>query len=108
MASPMDEIEQAAPSPALLRRPAVLRLLIVALLAEIGYAVLNLSTMTIYLRDDRHFGEANVGWVLVAFLLIEAVFKSPMGHLADRFGPKLFMLLGPAMSVGTALLSLVV
>jgi MFS family permease len=108
MASPATEIEQAAPSKALMRRPAVFRLLIVALLAEIGYAVLNLSTMTIYLRDDRHFGEANVGWVLVAFLLVEAVFKSPMGHLADRFGPKTFMLLGPAMSVATALLSLVV
>jgi len=93
---------------ALIRRPEVFRLLLVALLAEIAYAVLNISTMTVYLRDDRHFGESTVGLVLVAFLFIEAVFKSPMGHFADRFGPKLFMLLGPTMSVGTSLLSLAV
>lgn len=97
-----------APPQALLRRPEVWRLLVIALLAEIGYAVLNLSTMTIYLRDDRNFGESLVGWVLVAFLLVEAVFKSPMGHFADRFGPRMLMFLGPAMSVGTALLSLAV
>ncbi|AIE83984.1 MFS transporter [Fimbriimonas ginsengisoli] len=108
MANPLTTTEPATPNKALLRRPTVLRLLIVALLAEIGYAVLNLSTMTIYLRDDRHFGEATVGWVVVSFLLVEALFKSPMGHLADRFGPKMFMLLGPAMSAVTAVLSLVV
>jgi DHA1 family multidrug resistance protein-like MFS transporter len=93
---------------ALIRRPAVYRLLIIALLAEISYAVLNISTMTVYLRDDRQFGESVVGLVLVAFLFSEAVFKSPMGHLADRFGPRLFMFLGPLMSVGTSLLSLAV
>lgn len=92
----------------LFRRPAVLRLLVIALLAEIGYAVMNISTMPLYLRDDRHFGESVIGWVMVAFLLIEAAFKGPMGHFADRFGPRLFMFLGPAMSVGTSILSLAV
>jgi MFS family permease len=92
----------------LLRRPAVARLLLIALLAEIAYAVLNISTMTVYLRDDRHFGESVVGVVLVSFLLFEALFKSPMGHLADRFGPKLLMFIGPSISVATALLSFAV
>lgn len=98
----------AVPAKMLLRRPAVLRLLIIALMAEIGYAALNLSTMPVYLTKDRAFGESVVGLVLTAFLFAEAVFKTPMGHLADRYGPKRLMLFGPAISVGTALLSLVV
>jgi MFS family permease len=93
---------------ALYRRPEVVRLLVIALLAEIAYAVLNLSTMTVYLRDDRHFGESVIGLVVVSFLLFEAVFKGPMGHFADRFGPKLFISLGPALSILTSLLSLAV
>ena len=101
-----------APQPqkgnSLLRRPAVLKLLLIALLAETGYAVMNLSTMQVYLRDDRHFGTGTIGLVIVAFLLAEAVFKSPMGHISDKIGPKKLMLIGPAMSVGTALVGLVI
>jgi len=79
--------------------------LLIALLAEIAYAVLNISTMPVYLVGDRHLGEAGPGYVLVAFLFFEAVFKSPMGHLADRFGPKRLMMLGPFISVATSLIS---
>ncbi|HVT13410.1 MAG TPA: MFS transporter [Fimbriimonadaceae bacterium] len=97
--------------------PAVWRLLVVALLAEIGYAVLNISTMPVYLKAEptksiisngRGFGESVISLVIVAFLLSEAIFKSPMGHLADRIGPKRLMMFGPLLSVGTAILSLVV
>lgn len=95
----------------------VWRLLIVALFAEVGYAVLNISTMPVYLEaaptsglisNGRGFGASVIGLVLVAFLLSEAIFKSPMGHLADRFGPKKLMLFGPLLSVGTSILSLLV
>ncbi|MDR3689940.1 MAG: MFS transporter [Fimbriimonas sp.] len=89
----------------LMRRPRVAKLLVIALLAEIGYAVLNISAMPIYLKGDRHFGATALGFVLVAFLLCEAVFKSPMGHMADRFGPKKLMLIGPMISVVTSLVS---
>ncbi|MFI5386046.1 MAG: MFS transporter [Fimbriimonadales bacterium] len=97
--------------------PAVWRLLIVALLAEIGYAVLNISTMPVYLKapptntwisNGRGLGASVIGLVLVAFLLSEAIFKGPMGHLADRFGPKRLMLVGPLLSTGTAILTLAV
>ncbi len=98
--------------PPVYRRPQVLRLLIIALLAEIAYAVLNISTMPIYLisvpepgmhliPNGRGFGASVIGLVLAAFLLSEAVFKSPMGHLADKFGPKNLMLAGPAISFCT-------
>jgi DHA1 family multidrug resistance protein-like MFS transporter len=111
------EIPSVAQSP--IRKPAVYRLLIIALLAEIAYGVMNLSTMPVYLAfrepgtdasipNGRGFGEAIVGVVLVAFLLSEAIFKGPMGHLADRIGPKRLMVLGPALSIGTSILTLFV
>jgi len=98
-------------------QPSVWRLLVVALFAEIGYAVLNISTMPVYLEaaptktfisNGRGFGASVIGLVLVAFLLTEALFKGPMGHLADRFGPRKLMMFGPLLSVGTSILSLLV
>ncbi len=103
----MSVIPSAKVSPLILR-PAVSRLLLIALFAEIGYAVLNISTMQVYLRDDRKFTESVFGFVLVSYLFFEAVFKGPMGQLADRFGPKRLMLIGPSLSVLTAILSLCV
>lgn len=92
----------------LLQRPAVMRLLILALLAEVGYAVLNISTMPVYLQFDRGFGASVTGLVVTAFLLSEAVFKSPMGALADRVGRKTMVVLGPSLTIFTALATLVV
>lgn len=92
----------------LLARPFVRRMLATALLAEIGYAVLNISTMQVYLQYDRHFSAFGVSLVLVAFLLSEAVMKGPMGHLADRVGHKRLMLIGPLITLGTSIASLVV
>ncbi len=92
----------------LLRRPVVVRLLAIALLAEIAYAVLNISTMPVYLKFDRGFGASIIGLVLAAFLFSEAVFKGPMGAFADRFGRRRLMMLGPAMTAVTALLTLLI
>ena len=89
--------------PKLLGRRDVRRLTLIALIAEIGYAVLNISAMPVYLKYHRNMSESVIGIVLVAFLLSEAVFKSPMGHLADRFGRKRLIVIGPALSVFTAL-----
>lgn len=94
--------------PPLMFRGPVLKLLIVALLAETGYAVVNISTMQVYLRTDRGFGESLISLVLVAFLFSEAVFKGPMGLIADRFGARIPMTVGPALPAVTAILSLVV
>ena len=99
------------------KRPAVWRLLLVALFAEIGYAVMNISTMPIYLAkapvgarhlipEGRGLGESVIGWIVVAFLLSEAVLKSPMGTLADRIGPRKLMLYGPLITVFTSVATL--
>jgi len=102
-----------------LKIPMVRRLLVIALLAEIGYAVLNISTMPVYLEADpgprglllpegRGLGSTVISLVIVAFLFSEAVFKSPMGALADRFGPRKLMLAGPCITTCTALLTMAV
>ncbi len=109
----------ASDSRAIFRRPAVLRLLLVALLAEIGYAVLNISTMPVYLAakpgpgphlfpEGRDLGSSVIGFVLVGFLLSEAVFKGPMGSLADRYGPRRLMMAGPCITTVTSLLTLAI
>lgn len=105
MAGASAEVEKQKP---LLLRPPVLRLLLMALFAETGYAMLNISTMPVYLKYDRGFGTGVIGLVLVAFLLSEAIFKSPMGALADRFGRKRLIVVGPALSVLTATLTVLV
>lgn len=104
----LDPKQQMRAARGLLARPALLRLILVALLAEIGYSVLNFSTMPVYLRDDRHFGVTSIGFVFVSYLLCEAIFKGWMGHLADKFGPRNLMAFGPLISVFTSLLSLAV
>jgi len=92
----------------LLRQPLLRRVLLMALMAEIAYAVLNISTMPVYLTFDRGFGLSVSGFVLTAFLLSEAIFKSPMGSLADRIGRKRLIVLGPALTFCTALLTLAI
>jgi len=89
-----------------LKQPAVRRLLAVALLAELAYASLNLSTMPVYLRDARGFGEAAVGIVLGVFLGTEAVAKLVTGRWADRYGTRRLIVFGPLLSVVSVILTL--
>lgn len=107
-----------SPNISVIRQVAVRRLLVIALLAEIGYAVLNIATMPVYLAADpgprhllipegRGLGTSVIGTVLVAFLLSEAVFKGPMGALADRFGHRRLMLAGPCITTCTSLLTMI-
>ena len=94
--------------PSLLKNRAIIRLLLVALLAEIGYATLNIASMPVFLSKDHGFGESVVGLVVTAYLLSEAIFRSPMGHFADRFGFRRFMLIGPCLTVCTSIISLLI
>lgn len=93
---------------ALWRRPAVARLLLIALMAEMGYAMLNISTMPVYLKFERGFSEGWIGLVVTAFLLSEAVFKGWMGKLADRFGNRRLMTVGPLLTVATVLFTILI
>lgn len=103
----MAAVEEARKRP-IWARPPVLRLLCVALFAELGVAVLNVLAMPVYLRDERNLTEGIAGVVMMAFLLTEALFKSYFGHLADRFGRSRFLLFAPIVWMTTPLLTLAV
>jgi DHA1 family multidrug resistance protein-like MFS transporter len=90
------------------RRPAVFRLLLIALFGELGIAVLNVSAMPVYLTNDRGFSPGLVGVVFAAFLVSEAIFKSLAGHWADKHGRRPFLVAAPAILVFTPLLTLLV
>jgi MFS transporter, DHA1 family, multidrug resistance protein len=92
----------------LFRRPLVFKLLLIALFAEIAYATLNISTMPVYLRIDRGFGAFPIAIILMGFLISEAVFKGPAGHVADRYGCKKLMVIAPAITLCTSILSALV
>src|SRR5687767_9821804 len=89
------------------RRPEVFRLLLVALAAELGFAVLNVSVMPVFL-DDRGLSGKVIATVFATFLLAEALLKGFAGHMADKYGRRLFMILAPAMMVCTPLLTMLV
>ncbi|HXH61340.1 MAG TPA: MFS transporter [Fimbriimonadaceae bacterium] len=90
------------------RQPGLVSLLAIALLAELAYAVLNISAMPVYLKNDRGFPEGTIALIVATFLFSEAVFKGPMGWMADRFGRKRMVVLGPVLTVFTAVGSLFV
>lgn len=73
----------------------------VALIAEIAFATLNLSTMPVYLTQDRDLSERWVGIALAGFLLSETLLKSRFGAWADRIGPQRPILTGAALGIFT-------
>lgn len=101
----MSEAPPATKPAPIWKNPTVGRLLLVALLAEIGYAVLNISTMPVYLSFDRNFGASSAVYVFCGFLVAEAAMKGPMGHFADRLGSRKLMMIAPLLTVGTSILS---
>lgn len=89
------------------KRPEVFRLLLVALAAELGFAVLNISVMPVFLEHRGMSGKV-IASVFSTFLLAEALLKGFAGHMADKYGRRLFMILAPALMVCTPLLTMMV
>ncbi len=83
-------------------------LVLMAGFAELGYVTLNISAMPVYLRDTIGLGESTVTAVGSVFLLTEAIFRAPMGMLSDRLGRRRLMLVGPSLTMFTALATVMV
>lgn len=94
-------------SVAVWKRPAVFRLLLIALAAELGFAVLNVSVMPVFLESRGMSGKV-IAAVLGVFLLSEALLKGVAGHYADKLGKRLFLVLAPSLMVVTPILTLAV
>lgn len=77
-----------------------------ALLAELAYAILNLSALPMYMKFVVH-AEQYWGMIFSTFLLTEAVSRPGLGALGDRIGRKPLMMAGPAVTAVTAYLTIV-
>lgn len=76
-----------------------------ALLAELAYAVLNLSALPVYVSITLKQG-AWWGIIYSIFLLTEALSRPWFGALGDRIGRKPLMIAGPAITSVTAYLTI--
>ncbi len=76
-----------------------------ALFAELGYAILNLSAMPMYVEYVLKRGEA-LGLIISTFLLTEAVSRPAFGALGDRIGRKPLLVAGPAVTAVTSYLTI--
>lgn len=84
--------------------PALLQLAIVSTCAEMTWATLLLVLQYYFEREllvgqSDQFIVSKVALTVLAFTGAETLFKYPMGTLADRYGPRRFVLL--ALSIGT-------
>jgi MFS transporter, DHA1 family, multidrug resistance protein len=76
---------------------------IVAAVAELAYGVINQSAIPPYVQQIGL--TAHIGVIYATFLVVETIFKSPMGHLGDRWGRRPLIVGGAATSAVTALLT---
>jgi MFS transporter, DHA1 family, multidrug resistance protein len=84
----------------------LLALGVAALLAELAYAILNLSALPPYVSFSLH-DEPYWGLILSTFLLTEAVSRPAFGALGDKIGRRPLMIAGPAITCVTAYLTII-
>jgi MFS transporter, ACS family, glucarate transporter len=68
----------------------------------------NISIAARFIQQEFHISDLQLGPVFSAFLVGYALFQAPAGRLADRFGPRLILMLGTLWwGVFTALTAMV-
>ncbi|MEO7719947.1 MAG: MFS transporter [Capsulimonas sp.] len=82
----------------------ILPVCLIALCAELATAILNNSTLPVYFHNGLKIGTDVLTLIMIPFFISEALFKSPLGVLADRFGRKPLMLAGALVTVFTPLI----
>lgn len=89
--------------------PALLQLALVSTCAETTWATL-LFVLEFYFKDELLNGQSDqfiaskIALAFLAFTGAETLFKYPMGTLADRYGPRRFVLLALSICTATPLL----
>ncbi len=76
---------------------------LIAICSELGISVLNNSVLTVYLTLGLKISTKYFSYILIPFYISEALFKFPLGVLADKFGRKPLMLCGALITVFTPL-----
>jgi DHA1 family multidrug resistance protein-like MFS transporter len=83
----------------------LLSLGVAALLAELAYAILNLSALPMYVTFSLKEGQV-LGLIISTFLLTEAVSRPAFGALGDRIGRKPLLIAGPIVTALTSYLTI--
>ncbi len=87
-------------------------LIVVALFAEWGYAIMNVCVLPVYLKEPPPQGlgapMSLIGLVISTFLVAETAFKPLFGWSGDRYGRKRFIVLGLIICSATPLLMRIV
>lgn len=78
-----------------------------ALLAELAYAILNLSAMPMYVDKGLH-QFSHYGLIFGTFLATEALSRPALGALGDRIGRKPLMVAAPAITAVTSYVTILV
>jgi MFS family permease len=82
---------------------AVIALALVAAVAEAAYAVINVLALPVFVDRELHATHW-LGFIVGAFLLVEALMKSPMGAVSDRYGRRILLVGGPIVAAASSLL----
>ena len=80
----------------------------IAAFAELGYAVINNSAFQVYFKYGLDIRVVLISTVMAPFFMSEVFFKGPFGVLADRIGRKTLMVVGPAVTIFTPVLTILV
>ncbi len=89
--------------------PVLLRLAVICVCAETSWATL-LIVMEFYFKEELlvaqspQYVASKVATAFLAFVGVETLFKYPMGRLADKYGPRPFVLLSMALCSVTGVL----
>jgi MFS transporter, DHA1 family, multidrug resistance protein len=75
--------------------PFLIRAALVVAISQVAFALLNVYALPRYMELVLDLNGKMLGAAISTFLLAEALLKYPLGHLSDRFGRKIFIVLGP-------------
>jgi MFS family permease len=87
---------------------ATLPVALIAAFAELGYAVINNSAFQVYCKLGLGITAFVIVKVMAPFYLSEVFCKGPFGLLADRIGRKTLMVIGPAITIVTPILTILI
>jgi DHA1 family multidrug resistance protein-like MFS transporter len=86
-------------------RHLLIAIVVVAACAELSYTTVNMSAMAVYIQYGIKIDLRWIAICSISFIAMEGLLKTPMGILGDRYGRKTLMVIGPFVSVITALLT---
>ncbi len=99
------EVVEAPKSGGVNLRRLLTAIVLVAAFAELSYTTVNMSAMPVYIQFGIKIDRSWIAICSLVFIAMEGLLKSPMGILGDRYGRKILMVVGPLVSVVTALLT---